>query len=125
MKRSVIVRTSFIGFHRWPDAPSRRAYLADLHRHDFHLTVELEVFHNEREVEFHDLQELVAVCRATRIPKTSDLSCEAMAQILGECVADQYPGRHMTVTVSEDNENDARLTFDPDPDDRRQHVHDQ
>jgi hypothetical protein len=40
--------------HRWADAAGERAYLAERYRHLFHFRVELDVGHDDREVEFHD-----------------------------------------------------------------------
>ena len=45
---TAIVRFTFEGFHRWPDASGVRAYLASDHRHLFHVCVKLETFHDER-----------------------------------------------------------------------------
>jgi hypothetical protein len=58
---TVTVWTTFTapGFHRWPGASGQRSYLADLHRHLFHITVHVGVTHTDRDVEFHDLQDLV------------------------------------------------------------------
>ena len=122
---TAIVRFTFEGFHRWPAATGNRAYLADWHRHLFHVELELETFHDEREVEFHDLLTATRQARGRLVPYRSDLSCESMARLIGQDVGDTYPGRHLTVTVTEDGENGARITFEPDPDDRSAHVHHQ
>ena len=52
---TIRVRFSEPGFHCWPQAPERRAYLRNPHRHLFYVTVACIVSHDEREIEFHDL----------------------------------------------------------------------
>ena len=46
------------GFHKYPQAKtdpklSAVSYLGDVHRHLFGFRVEIEVFHDDREIEFH------------------------------------------------------------------------
>ena len=40
------------GIHKYPDAPKGVTFLKFPHRHIFHFKVKLEVFHDDREVEF-------------------------------------------------------------------------
>ena len=42
------------GLHRWPDAHKYPGieFLANEHRHMFHFRVEIQVFHDDREIEF-------------------------------------------------------------------------
>jgi hypothetical protein len=54
------VRFTEHGVHCWPQAPERRAYLRSLHRHLFFVEVSTAVEHDDREIEFHDLQEEAA-----------------------------------------------------------------
>ena len=120
-RSTAIVTFTFEGFHRWPAAEGVRGYLANDHRHLFHVRAELETFHDEREVEFHDLLTLTRQARGRTVPYRSTLSCEAIARLIGEQIEDAYPGRHLSVTVTEDGENGARIDFTPDPDDRSSH----
>lgn len=110
--RRVWVTHSFVGFHRWPDAPAHRAYLAQVHRHVFHVRVEVEVRHNDREVEFHDLLDAVKEwCAGEQL---GPASCEGIAEWLGEKVRQAWnadPPRAVTVSVSEDGENGAQLSW--------------
>jgi DNA-directed RNA polymerase specialized sigma24 family protein len=48
--------------HWWPGATGKRAYLADEHMHDFRIRVAVEVEHDERQVEFHDLRDALETC---------------------------------------------------------------
>ena len=117
--RTVFATSSFVGFHRWPEASGSRAYLASEHRHLFGVTAEIEVGHDDREVEFHDIATAL-----DRIPPGTfdtdrggyDLgrsSCEDIAVNFAQVLNDDYPGRRITITVTEDNECGARLTFTP------------
>ncbi len=40
------------GIHKYPDAPEGVEFLRHPHRHIFHFRVELEVMHDDRDVEF-------------------------------------------------------------------------
>ena len=114
---TITAHTSVAGLHYWPDAPPRRAYLANLHRHLFRLSVTVPVSHNDRDVEFHDLQE--ASERALRDhgspyhPESSLLdfgssSCETLAVLVADLL--EARGFHpIIVVVSEDGENEATI----------------
>lgn len=52
----IIVTTSVPGTHCWPGAPDRRSYLREPHRHLFLVKAWATVAHDDRDVEFHDLQ---------------------------------------------------------------------
>jgi hypothetical protein len=104
-----VVRFTREGWHHWPAAPEERKYLAASHRHLFYVEVEIEVRHNDREIEFHDL---LAFCKA-KFP-TGDFgaaSCEMLAQALSQTVQYQWPGRALTVSVFEDNEVGAKVVY--------------
>jgi hypothetical protein len=100
-KPKIIVRFISEGFHYWPNADGKRAYLAARHRHLFHVQVETEVTHDDREIEFHDLLD-----DARSLFPTGELgtqSCESLARSLGEQLAKKYR-RPFQVAVFEDNE---------------------
>lgn len=103
----IVVRFTFEGFHAWPAAPERRAYLRDRHRHLFHVAVGLGT-DGDREVEFHDLLEF---CRSHAPgPELGARSCEAIAEGLLHDVAGEWPGRCVRVAVFEDGEAGAVIT---------------
>jgi len=114
-----------IGYHQWPDAPDLRAYLRNSHRHRFIITTAIEVFEEDREIEFHDF---LAFCqqsiphRETHIESEpinfGAMSCEAIARGLAEKVNLKYnhsgiPGekRDISIAVSEDGEASAMFTM--------------
>lgn len=117
---TVWVTHRFIGFHAWPDAPSARSYLASEHRHLFHITVELEVGHGDREVEFHDLLDQVAfacgsigegrkIVDGESARLLGAMSCEAIGRYVFDAVASRWPDRWIRVDASEDGENGASV----------------
>lgn len=107
----IFVKWTAMGFHYWPGAVKHphRKYLADRHRHLFHFRVEMDVMHDDRDVEFHDV---LQYCKFV----TSDsrdygpMSCEAIARMLLERVNHKWPDRNASVTVSEDNECGATVS---------------
>lgn len=104
MIRSVWVSHRFEGWHSWPDAPLGRKYLSDRHRHMFHVQAEAQVIGDDREIEFHDLLDVVAL-RCTRLPELGSESCEMMAEQIIEAVRIAYPYTGaVKATVSEDGE---------------------
>lgn len=104
----IFVTWSFEGFHRWPDAPPERAYLATLHRHLFQCQASVTVEHDDREVEFHDLLD---VCRTVSTIEGEHESCEMIANRVHAAIDARYPGRSVTVSVSEDGECGAVVTW--------------
>jgi len=98
---TIFVRFTQPGFHHWPEPTGDRAYLGERHRHLFHVDVRMQVEHDDREVEFHNLLDLAR----SLFPggELGGQSCEMMARSLGEKIARRY-GRAVQVTVSEDGE---------------------
>lgn len=109
--RDVWARWTFHGWHSWPEAGSiGRDYLASRHRHLFHVRVQLSVEHNDREVEFHDLLE--HCMEATPSGDLGRSSCEDIAERIAAHVAERWPGRRLVITVAEDDEVGATLTWE-------------
>lgn len=106
------VQTRFEFEHCWPDAPDGVAFLRNLHRHEFHVCVVMEVDHDDRELEFilvkRDLDNQIEDSK--QLWPTS-ASCEQMAFWIGGYLLGKYGERHITVEVSEDGENGAIVSF--------------
>lgn len=120
MKLDVMMRTiwctaHFDAYHRWPearDANAKRGYLADLHRHRFGVKAAVTVRHDDREVEFHDLADMVTGwCMLRNGLDLGRRSCEDLATELAEHLAAAWPGRRYRVTIDEDRVVGATLTF--------------
>jgi hypothetical protein len=97
-----VVRFAVEGWHSWPDAQGKRVYLASPHRHLFHVEVRLQVFHDEREVEYHDLLDLCKVWFPGG--EMGSKSCETMARELLQKVTAHFPKRSTEVHCFEDGE---------------------
>ena len=101
------------GIHKYPaakDIPGVE-FLAHPHRHMFHFRVELEVMHDDRDVEFILFKRELEALYDNSIMQLDYKSCEMMARELGEYVKNKYSGRDVAIEVSEDGENGCRLNF--------------
>lgn len=108
-----VVRFQQVGYHRWSDAPEHRSYLADRHRHNFHIEVSVQQLHGNREIEYHDLLDY---CRGALFAahEYEDLSCEQMAEWAVQSITRRWSGRRVVVSIFEDGECGARVTYSPD-----------
>lgn len=91
------------GFHAWVGAKGERAYLGSRHRHLFRTTVWIDVLHEDREIEFHDLRDEVAEVMQDR-RDFGPRSCESIAQEVMAAILKRWPDRRCSVEVSEDGE---------------------
>lgn len=106
-----IVRFQKEGFHMWSDAPPARSYLAQRHRHMFHVEAQIALKHDEREIEFHDFLDF---CKAN-FPggELGSQSCETMARKLIDLIYRKWPYRAISVSVFEDSEVGAIVSMKP------------
>lgn len=112
---TIFVRFTFAGFHRWAGASGARAYLADRHRHLFRVEVRVQVAHDDREVEFHDLLDRSRAIFADDLGTNGNFgsqSCEMLGRELGARLAKHYR-RPVIVIVSEDGECGAQVEVAP------------
>lgn len=116
----ITVKTKFEGVHCYPNAPEEVAYLRNPHRHEFHVEAEIEVFHDDRELEFimvkHRIDEFFEIHS-----ELGSMSCEMIAMELRNHLWKLYPlpkgedtfsgtrGRKINIRVSEDGENGVYL----------------
>jgi hypothetical protein len=99
------------GIHRYPLAPKEVEFLRHPHRHMFHFRVEMEVFHDDRDVEFIMWKREMEKLYSDSTLQLDYKSCEMLARELLEYNLKAYPDRNLAVTVSEDGENGATLTY--------------
>jgi hypothetical protein len=104
------------GIHKYPAATSdpklaEVSFLGYPHRHMFHFKVELEVFHDDRDVEFILLKRELEGLYNTGTLQLNNMSCEMIARELLDYIKTYYPGRNSTIQVSEDNENGCSLVY--------------
>ena len=116
---TIQVRTQFEGVHCYPRAPDEVAYLKQLHRHIFGVCVEVEVFNEDRELEFVVMKHLVDKY-INSLPKQDGccvlytFSCETIAKNILNHVKEKVDDpheRYWKVTVDEDGENGASVEY--------------
>jgi hypothetical protein len=109
------------GIHKYPAALTDPAlatgdeydvsFLGHPHRHIFHFRVAIQVFHDDRDIEFIQFKRWLENLYNQDVLALDFKSCEMIAQDLAQTIHARYPGRKMEITVSEDGENGATLTF--------------
>jgi hypothetical protein len=89
------------------------AFLANPHRHIFHFRVSIDVFHNDRDIEFIQFKRwLESLYNGSNTVLELDWkSCEMIADDLYLQIADRYPGRNVVIEVSEDGENGCSIKY--------------
>lgn len=115
----IIATWQVAGLHHWPGAPERRRYLADPHRHQFHITVavrsNLDRMDN-RPIEYHWLLSQIQLAIAGNTPAHELLnfnsdSCEMIASRLGLELSIKHGLDIAYVEVWEDGECGSRVSW--------------
>ena len=113
------------GIHKYPaalDDPKLAtgdeydvSFLGYPHRHIFHFRVCIEVFHDDRDIEFIQfkrwLERLYSADKSSGVLVLDYKSCEMICDELAETINEKYPNRDMEITVSEDGENGATIQY--------------
>lgn len=97
------ITTSFEGLHKYPDAPEDVEFLKNEHRHIFHVKVWIEVFHNDRDIEFILFKRYINTLLLS--DDLNNLSCEMISDRLAEEIHIKHPDRDLKIEISEDKEN--------------------
>ncbi len=84
--------------------PQRREYLSTKHRHLFKFRVWIQVWHEDREVEFHDFLERLEGLYENKTLQADGKSCETLSDELHASIASRYPDRKIWIEISEDGE---------------------
>ena len=112
------------GIHCYPAAATDPAlatgdeydvsFLASPHRHMFHFRVSIDVFHNDRDIEFIQFKRwLVSLYNGDNSVLALDYkSCEMISDDLYLQIANRYPGRSVWIEVAEDGENGALIKYE-------------
>lgn len=123
IERWIEVNFAKEGIHRYPAAASNEnlstddyldvAFLAYPHRHMFHFKVILEVYHNDRDIEFIQLKRWLEKQYSDGVMFVNNKSCEMLAEDVYNLLQtnDIYKNRNAVIHVYEDNENGAILRF--------------
>ena len=119
--RTIFVTFQKEGIHRYPAAATDPAlatgdeydvsFLANPHRHIFHFRVTIDVFHNDRDIEFIQFKRWLENLYKDAILALDYKSCEMIADDLYLQIAQRYPNRCVTIEVSEDGENGCLIAY--------------
>ncbi len=105
LNKYIVIKTDFVGFHYWENAPDKFDYLRNVHRHKFYVTIYKKVTGSDREIEFIDFKKSITEhLREFYENKIFPYSCEMIAEsILKLYDCDK-------VYVFEDDENGGMVT---------------
>jgi hypothetical protein len=124
-ERSIWVTFSKEGVHCYPAALNDPklatgdwddvSFLGHPHRHIFHFRVRIEVFHDDRDIEFIQfkrwLERLYSDSAEGQVLVLDHKSCEMIADELYNEISNRHPGRFVEIEVSEDNENGCSIFY--------------
>jgi hypothetical protein len=88
------------------------SFLGTPHRHIFHFQVWIDVFHNDRDIEFIQFKRWLENLYSGGILELNYKSCEMMADDLYLEIAKRYPDRTVWIEVAEDGENGALIKYE-------------
>jgi hypothetical protein len=121
-ERKVWVTFRREGIHRYPAAATDPmlctageydvSFLANAHRHIFHFRIWIDVFHNDRDIEFIQFKRWLEGLYSKDILQLDFKSCEMIADDLYIQVAGRYPGRAVWIEVAEDGENGCLIKYE-------------
>lgn len=120
-KRMIWVTFQKEGIHRYPAASTDPklasgdeydvSFLGMPHRHIFHFKVGIQVFHNDRDIEFIQFKRWLENLYKEGTLELNFKSCEMISDDLYDQIASRYTGRNVEISVSEDNENGATIVY--------------
>lgn len=109
------------GIHCYPAAATDPAlatgneydvsFLGSPHRHVFHFRVWIDVFHNDRDIEFIQFKRWLENLYNDSILKLDYKSCEMIADDIYIKIAERYPNRAVSIEVAEDGENGCLINY--------------
>jgi hypothetical protein len=88
------------------------SFLGYPHRHIFHFKVAIEVFHDDRDIEFIQFKRWLENLYKGATLALDFKSCEMIAEDLYAQINAKYPNRTVWIDVSEDNENGCHIQFE-------------
>ena len=124
-QRSIWVTFKKEGIHMYPGADSDPklatggwddvSFLGYPHRHIFHFRVRIEVFHDDRDIEFIQfkrwMERLYNGASEGEVLVLDHKSCEMIADDLYSQISAKYQGRFVEIEVSEDGENGCQIYY--------------
>jgi hypothetical protein len=120
-KRSIWVTFTKEGIHKYPAALEDPAlatgdeydvsFLGYPHRHTFHFKVQIQVTHNDRDIEFIQFKRWLENLYKEDVLQLDYKSCEMIADDLYLQINEKYPGRFVVIDVAEDGENGCQIVY--------------
>ena len=120
--RSIWVTFTKEGIHKYPAALTDPAlatgdeydvsFLGYPHRHTFHFKVWIEVFHDDRDIEFIQFKRWLEKLYSEAVLQLDYKSCEMIAEDLAAVINERYPERWVRISVAEDNENGCEMEWE-------------
>ena len=121
-QRKIWVTFQKEGVHCYPAAATDPAlatgdeydvsFLGTPHRHIFHFQVWIDVFHNDRDIEFIQFKRWLENLYKDSILALDYKSCEMIADDLYIQIASRYPNRAVWIEVAEDGENGCLIRYE-------------
>lgn len=93
----------------WDDV----SFLGYPHRHTFKFKVTIEVFHDDRDIEFIQFKRWLERLYNDGTLQLDYRSCEMISDELAAKIAERFPGRKIVIEVSEDGENGSYAAYVP------------
>jgi len=89
------------------------SFLGYPHRHIFHFRVSIDVWHNDRDIEFIQFKRWLESLYSgeSNCLRLDYKSCEMIADELYVQISNRYPDRNVVIEVSEDGENGCSITY--------------
>ena len=120
MPKMIWVKFQKEGIHKYPAALEDPAlatgdeydvsFLGYPHRHTFHFRVTIQVFHDDRDIEFIQFKRWMENLYAGTL-QLDYKSCEMIADDLYMAIGDKYPDREVWIEVGEDGENGCHCVY--------------
>ena len=111
VKKSIWVTFQKEGIHKYPNAPKEVEFLKYPHRHIFKFKVQIEVYNDDRDIEFFIFKRWLESLYADDILELDYKSCEMIADDLAKEIKDKYSDRWLAIDVSEDGENGCHIEY--------------
>ena len=114
----ISVSTEFEILHSFPEAATDPAlasvaYLSNLHRHLLKIKISIQVFHDNRDIEFIMFKNWIKSLYSEGTLMMNHKSCEMISNQLAEKIEQKYPGRKLIIETFEDGENGSIIYYSP------------
>lgn len=115
-ERYISVQFRKEGIHCYPDALTDEKlkdvqFLGYPHRHEFWFKVKIQVFHDDRDIEFILFKRELESLYSEEALQLNHKSCEMISDDLAEYLLAKYPGRKIFISVFEDGENGSETYY--------------